>query len=279
MVLFALLGNTLFLTILVSMLSTTFSKIDSNAQAEIMFRRAVLTFEGVKSDAIFAYQPPFNLGALVILLPLKFMVSSRWFHKINVAAQRTLNFPILLCIGFVERRVLWKGTYKKPKDVESPATHMSKNRSGLWDFSRGLSVHGDINRVFEALSPDEEEGEDDETDAIASEISSDLLDSSHEALVEPNSPEEQRKHDTNAFDRAFGIVATSSGLQTPKLARTNTGRSRRDSVIPWGGGRGAEEIGDEDGLSEEVERRLNGLERKIDGIEALLTKLVSLAEK
>jgi hypothetical protein len=71
MVAFAFLGNTLFLTILVSMLSTTFSTIVSNATAEIQFRRAVLTLEGVKSDAIFAYQPPFNMLALLILLPLK----------------------------------------------------------------------------------------------------------------------------------------------------------------------------------------------------------------
>lgn len=58
MVMFAFLGNTLFLTILVSMLSNTFSTIVANATAEIAFRRAVLTFECVKSDAIFAYQPP-----------------------------------------------------------------------------------------------------------------------------------------------------------------------------------------------------------------------------
>lgn len=52
MVTFAFLGNTLFLTILVSMLSTTFSTIVSNATAEIQFRRAVLTLEGVKSEYV-----------------------------------------------------------------------------------------------------------------------------------------------------------------------------------------------------------------------------------
>lgn len=99
MVTFAFLGNTLFLTILVSMLSSTFSKIAGNAAAEIQFRRAVLTFEGVKSDAIFAYQPPFNLLALFVMLPLKFVLSPRWFHKINVAAIRTLNAPLLFAIS------------------------------------------------------------------------------------------------------------------------------------------------------------------------------------
>lgn len=99
MVTFAFLGNTLFLTILVSMLSSTYSKIASNVTSEIQFRRAVLTFEGVKSDAIFSYQPPFNILALFILLPLKFVLSPRWFHKINVTAVRTINAPLLILIS------------------------------------------------------------------------------------------------------------------------------------------------------------------------------------
>lgn len=99
MVTFAFLGNTLFLTILVSMLSSTYSKIASNVTSEIQFRRAVLTFEGVKSDAIFSYQPPFNILALFILLPLKFLLSPRWFHKINVTAVRTINAPLLTMIS------------------------------------------------------------------------------------------------------------------------------------------------------------------------------------
>ncbi len=78
MILFAFLGNTLFLTILVAMLSNTYTNLASNATAEIQFRRAVLTFEGVKSDALFAYRPPMNVLALVILLPLKFILSPRW---------------------------------------------------------------------------------------------------------------------------------------------------------------------------------------------------------
>jgi hypothetical protein len=78
MVMFAFLGNTLFLTILVAMLSNTYTNLAQNATAEIQFRRAVLTFEGVKSDALFAYRPPFNVLALVVLLPLKFVLTPRW---------------------------------------------------------------------------------------------------------------------------------------------------------------------------------------------------------
>lgn len=110
MVTFAFLGNTLFLTILVSMLSNTFSNISSNATAEIHFRRAVLTLEGVKADAVFAYQPPFNLLAVFLLLPLKFIVSPRWFHKIHVATVRLVNLPLLLIIALAERGSLGTGT-------------------------------------------------------------------------------------------------------------------------------------------------------------------------
>ncbi len=141
MVSFAFLGNTLFLTILVSMLSTTFSTIVSNATAEIQFRRAVLTLEGVKSDAIFAYQPPFNLLALFILTPLTYALTPRWFHKVNVAAVRALNAPLLLLIGLIERRILWTSSRH-----EHGAGHLaiSRSRADLWGLSRGFSVHGDI---------------------------------------------------------------------------------------------------------------------------------------
>ena len=147
MVLFAFLGNTLFLTILVAMLTNTFSNIVHNANAEVQFRRAVLTLEGVKSDAIFAYQPPLNVLALLILLPLKLVVSPRWFHKVNVTAVRTLNAPILLLIGWYDRKFLWKPP--KPKAYEQSK---ARSRFTFWDFSR-FSVHGDIQAVFDSDPP------------------------------------------------------------------------------------------------------------------------------
>ncbi|KIX04585.1 uncharacterized protein Z518_05455 [Rhinocladiella mackenziei CBS 650.93] len=156
MVLFAFLGNTLFLTILVSMLTNTFSGIVSNAVQEIQFRRAVLTFEGVKSDAIFAYIPPFNILALIVMLPLKMMISERMFHKVNVAAVRTLNMPTLLIIALYERRTLWmsdkKRSFKAKRiDWKNPNGPKATN-SQYWAISR-FSVHGDIHAVFDIDPP------------------------------------------------------------------------------------------------------------------------------
>jgi hypothetical protein len=162
MVLFAFLGNTLFLTILVSMLSNTFSVIAANATAEIQFRRAVLTFEGVKSDAIFAYMPPFNIIALVVMLPLKLMLNDRHFHKVNVFATRTINAPLLLLISLYERRTLWRDDRHRHRPGPPGQGLEWKRRGGratlwayilkFWDFS-GFSVHGDIQAVFETEPP------------------------------------------------------------------------------------------------------------------------------
>ncbi|KAK3318932.1 hypothetical protein B0H66DRAFT_603494 [Apodospora peruviana] len=138
---FAFLGNTLFLTILVAILTNTFSKIIANAATEIQFRRAVLTFQGVKSDSIFAYPPPFNMIALVVMLPLKLFVGPRQFHHINVALIRAINCPTLLLIALYERRRVW-----------------ARSRGGgdnnrTWHF--GLNPYGDIQAVFRGEPPAE----------------------------------------------------------------------------------------------------------------------------
>ncbi|KAF2470289.1 uncharacterized protein BDR25DRAFT_262072 [Lindgomyces ingoldianus] len=164
MVVYAFLGNTLFLTVLVSILSNTFSKIAADATAEIQFRRAVLTFEGVKSDAIFAYRPPFNILALLFLLPLKFVLTPRWFHKINITMVRVLNAPILILIALHERRSLWK-----PSRKQNPLGPSKHSKWGFWNWSN-FSVHADIQAVFEEEPPqeiiDKIEEEDELEDAI-----------------------------------------------------------------------------------------------------------------
>lgn len=144
MIAFAFLGNTLFLTILVAILTNTFSNIVANEAAEIRFRRTVLTFEGVKSDSIFAYPPPFNMLALVTILPLKFLVSPRLFHTINVAVIRLLNAPLLIAISVIERRSLWT----RPKSSRNKRSFFN------WQFT-GFSPHGDIHAVFTTPLPDE----------------------------------------------------------------------------------------------------------------------------
>ncbi|RSL62439.1 hypothetical protein CEP53_004792 [Fusarium sp. AF-6] len=139
MVAFAFLGNTLFLTILVAMLTNTFGRIVANESAEIRFHRTVLIFESVKSDSIFSYPPPLNILALITLLPLKFIISNRLFPTINVFLIRVINAPILLLINTIERR------------IKVPRPRNKKSWFG-WQFT-GFSPHGDIKAVFRANLP------------------------------------------------------------------------------------------------------------------------------
>ncbi|KAF9045820.1 hypothetical protein BDZ89DRAFT_1058779 [Hymenopellis radicata] len=110
MVTYACLSNTLLLTVLVSILSNTFATINEDAAAEVMFRRAVSTIEGVKADSLFSYQPPINLIAVCIMLPLSYILTPRWFHKVNVFMIRLTSFPTLLLIALYEREAMKNGT-------------------------------------------------------------------------------------------------------------------------------------------------------------------------
>ncbi|KAF8653547.1 hypothetical protein AX16_003910 [Volvariella volvacea WC 439] len=110
MVTYACLSNTLLLTVLVSILSNTFATINEDAAAEAMFRKAVSTIEGVKADVLFSYLPPVNLVALCIMLPASYILSPRWFHKVNVFMIRLTSFPVLLLIAAYERQSKKSGT-------------------------------------------------------------------------------------------------------------------------------------------------------------------------
>ncbi|KAG5933701.1 hypothetical protein E4U53_000896 [Claviceps sorghi] len=235
MVAFAFLGNTLFLTLLVSTLSNTFSNIAANATSEIQYRRAVLTLEGVKADAVFAYQPPFNLVAVFFLLPLKFVVSPRWFHKIHVAMVRLVNLPLLLVIAVAERRLLWPS-----KAVSQTAYPRAKK----WFWQKWqLSSHGYLRAVFQVPAPEDVHRD------IA--VDDDLT--------------------QHLIRRQFTKQPTAEGQQ-PRVSRRT---SRRDSMFPHKR-RGSHS--DDASTPEGMAARMQAMEKSMQRLELLLSKLVSVED-
>lgn len=242
MVAFAFLGNTLFLTILVSMLSNTFSNISTNAVAEMQFRRAVITLEGVKADAVFAYQPPFNILAVFIFLPLKFIVSPRWFHKIHVATVKTINLPVLLIIAVAERRLLW-GSHRRVVETSKSALFWRS-----WNFSASHSIRA----VFEVPPPDD----------VVEDIAAD--DDMTRHLIR----RQFTRHNTNEFTR--------STTANNELSRQNTNEfkppSRRDSMFPGIRKRlrgSFSETEDYEGLQtrlEDMEKTMGRLEKMLESL-------------
>ncbi|KFG87471.1 nonselective cation channel [Metarhizium anisopliae] len=232
MVAFAFLGNTLFLTILVSMLSNTFSNISANATSEIQFRRAVLTLEGVKADAVFAYQPPFNLLAVFFLLPLKFVVSPRWFHKIHVATVRLVNLPLLLIIAVAERRIIW--TSKAVNRTIYP-------RAKKWFWQKWqLSAHRYLRAVFQVTPPEDAHPEIAADDHLTQHL----------------------------IRRQFTRQTTAEGV-VPQVRKP----SRRDSMFP------DKMRGSFNGDTMNAEARLESMEKSMQKMELLLSKLVSVDDE
>lgn len=289
MITFAFLGNTLFLTILVAMLTNTFSIITSNAIQEIQYRRTVLTFMGVKSDAIFAYMPPFNLLALVILLPAKFFISPRYFHKINVQAVRILNAPTLLIISLYERHSLWvpdryKNTRVRTMSIDWKHENGPRTMSSLWwsqkfqfwDFSR-FSVHGDIQAVFEE-TPDDQPPPQTPADTPPSpeqELRRDLLYYNHDTgfSTDENSPQSKlkrrksKKLDKNTILRRefFDADEEQEADDHPAGYTKVTKAARKDSIVDYE----TPHIG-----TQEANVRLQKLEDSVQRIEALLLQLI-----
>ncbi|KAK0202576.1 hypothetical protein DFS33DRAFT_1374610 [Desarmillaria ectypa] len=104
MVAYACLSNTLLLTVLI--LSNTFATINEDAAAEVIIN----PIYSVKADSLFSYQPPINLIAVCIMLPASYILTPRWFHKVNVFMIRATSFPILLTIALYERQAKFHGT-------------------------------------------------------------------------------------------------------------------------------------------------------------------------
>ncbi|KAK8089163.1 nonselective cation channel [Apiospora hydei] len=252
MITFAFLGNTLFLTILVSMLSNTFSTIVTNATAEIQFRRAVLTLEGVKADAIFAYPPPFNIIAMFVLLPMKFLVNARWFHKIHVATVRAINLPILLLVAIAERRLLW------PESKKARAA----TRGWFWERWR-ITTHGDIQTVFAIAPPDSVE------DDIA--VDDELT---HHMIRRQYVRQQSGAHD------ALPKFPPSDENKSEGSRRTSVLKppARRDSIAPYGElDQQVRDIINESGEVNQVHDRLSSLEQTSARMEAMLEELCANA--
>ncbi|RDB20824.1 Calcium channel YVC1 [Hypsizygus marmoreus] len=153
MVTYACLSNTLLLTVLVSILSNTFATINEDAAAEAMFRKAVSTIEGVKADYLFSYQPPVNLLALCVMLPANYLLSPRWFHKVNVFMIRLTSFPILLLIAVYERQSKKSGTtgfYDTISAVAEKVFDTLPRHLKRLTFFEGLAgSDSDISAIFE----------------------------------------------------------------------------------------------------------------------------------
>lgn len=296
MITFTFLGNTLFLTILISMLSNTFSLIVRNAVQEIQYRRAVVCYMGVKADSLFSYWPPFNILALVVLLPLKLIITSRSFHTLNVFLIRVLNAPTLIFIAWYERRTLWRVPEKRghrPKRIDwgnpnGPRAVSSRGwfegLSTFWDYCR-FNVHGDIQAVFDIEPPSEITDEDNRpssrpnsggvTQILGNQFGRPSGPERKASSIGPKSKSSRknvktpqpRQESSDKLRREFpGSESDESGDEgVPKGYKRPKRGERVDSII---------DFNDSNGAMQEANVRLNKMEQTLQRMEMMMQQIM-----
>ncbi|GAA5950318.1 hypothetical protein JCM3765_004502 [Sporobolomyces pararoseus] len=225
---FAALSNTLLTAVLVAILSTTYSKIAQDADAENMFRKAVMTLEGVKSDSLFDYLPPVNLIAITFLWPLSHVLSERKFHSLNVLCTRILSLPILLLIALYERQRVSDSSFRDLGDriKNSLSSRLPVSLSEKMSLLEG--AHWETEAVFEYTpSGDEKSDNEDEED----EVNMGADEGIEEWILEGKGPDGSRRVSSRF----------SSALDPSKVQEAQFKMLEQDKLHPsssTGGGRG-----------------------------------------
>ncbi|KAK4935415.1 hypothetical protein LTR10_023520 [Elasticomyces elasticus] len=129
--LFLFICHFLVVTILVTVLTNSFTAIVRNANEEHQFLFAVNTISHVKSDALFSYVAPTNILQWV-LVPLRYCLPFRQYVKINRTMIKITHFPLLFSIFVYEKSVLQSTTYDSIDLVE----HRAPRRAITTKFSR-----------------------------------------------------------------------------------------------------------------------------------------------
>jgi hypothetical protein len=82
--------------------------VSANAKEEFMFLFSVKVMEEVKSDALYEFQPPFNIFAGLVVWPCSLFCPADVVGRISRALLRLFFFPELVCIWIFEVLVLRK---------------------------------------------------------------------------------------------------------------------------------------------------------------------------
>ncbi|KZS92531.1 hypothetical protein SISNIDRAFT_429191 [Sistotremastrum niveocremeum HHB9708] len=229
MVGFAALSNTLLVTILISILSNTFAIINANATQEYLFQFTISTIKGVKSDALFSYQPPFNLLAYAVLRPLSLILTPRSLHSANVFLIRLTSFPILAIIGIYERYLATRLIEKTGDDGQGINPNLPRHIKSvsLLETIVGSRSSDLIEAVFDAVPDEDEEFElfdhDMEEDAAL------LYTPIHET------PKKSRVPPSPGVDNVASRSAEPSPVRNRKVSDVSIARSslnREPSMLP-----------------------------------------------
>ncbi|KAI1737260.1 hypothetical protein F4680DRAFT_451072 [Xylaria scruposa] len=121
LVFFLVICHFLITTILITVLTNSFTAIASNAKEEHQFLFAINTIAMVKNDALFSYIAPANILAWV-LIPLRYVMPIRQYVLLNRTVIKVTHWPILFSIFVYEKYYLASSIYE-PTDLVEGSRH------------------------------------------------------------------------------------------------------------------------------------------------------------
>ncbi|KAF3024251.1 hypothetical protein E8E14_012233 [Neopestalotiopsis sp. 37M] len=122
---FLIICHFVVVTILITVLTNSFTAIASNAQQEHQFLFAINTISMVKNDALFSYVAPGNIIAW-LLMPLRYVMPIRDFVRMNRTAIKLTHWPLLLAIFCYEKYFLTADIYEPTDLVENQGRHRAR---------------------------------------------------------------------------------------------------------------------------------------------------------
>ncbi|KAI1489485.1 hypothetical protein F5X96DRAFT_640971 [Biscogniauxia mediterranea] len=147
LVFFLIICHFLVVTILITVLTNSFTAIASNAREEHQFLFAINTISMVKNDALFSYIAPANIFAWM-LMPLRYVMPIRQFVILNRTVIKLTHWPLLFCIFFYEKYLLASNIYEPTDLVENPGkvrgvSFADPESRGIALFSPGIRTHAE----------------------------------------------------------------------------------------------------------------------------------------
>ncbi|KAI0555518.1 hypothetical protein F4679DRAFT_524195 [Xylaria curta] len=133
LVFFLVICHFLITTILITVLTNSFTAIASNAKEEHQFLFAINTIAMVKNDALFSYVAPANILAWV-LIPLRYVMPIRQFVLLNRTVIKLTHWPILFSIFVYEKYYLASSIYE-PTDLVEGSRHKKGRAFSIADPS------------------------------------------------------------------------------------------------------------------------------------------------
>lgn len=128
----------------------------------------------VKNEALFSYQPPFNILAFVILKPASWFLSPKALHNVNIFLIILTSLPQLLFIAIYERRLksgskdrqankdistsIFKSLPRHIKNMHMLEALLGPAHHDIYDAILDMEMDDEYD-IFSELEEDEEEGQ------------------------------------------------------------------------------------------------------------------------